>query len=83
MAHGKNTVMPTIDAQVHESERHRPGRRWAAVLRRPAEVTCDDMVAVIDAVGVDGAVTVSPFTMYRHDASYAIDVHVAYLGRLW
>ena len=39
------------------------------------------MVAVMDAVGVDGALLVSPFTMYRYDASYAIDVHAAHPGR--
>src|ERR1035441_1370051 len=32
-----------------------------------AEVTGDDMVAAMDAVGVDGALLVSPFTMYRFD----------------
>lgn len=28
----------------------------------------------MDAVGVDGAILVSAFTMYRYDASYAIAV---------
>jgi hypothetical protein len=32
------------------------------------------MVAAIDAVGVDGAILVSPFSLYRYDASYAIEV---------
>jgi hypothetical protein len=32
----------------------------------PAEVTGDDMVAAMDAVGVDGALLVSPFTLYRY-----------------
>jgi predicted TIM-barrel fold metal-dependent hydrolase len=39
------------------------------------------MVAAMDAVGVDGAVLVSPFTMYRYDASYALQVHAAHPGR--
>src|SRR5262245_29397501 len=65
--------MPIIDAQVHAYERNRPGRPWVAVLHGPAEVTGDDMVAAMDAVGVDGALLVSPFTMYRYDASYAIE----------
>jgi hypothetical protein len=39
------------------------------------------MVAAMDAVGVDGALLVSPFTMYRYDASYAIEVHAAHPGR--
>jgi predicted TIM-barrel fold metal-dependent hydrolase len=39
------------------------------------------MVAAMDAVGVDGAVLVSPFSMYRYDASYALEVHTAHPGR--
>ena len=35
----------------------------------------------MDAVGVDGAMLVSPFTMYRYDASYALEVHAAHPGR--
>jgi len=63
--------MVIIDTQVHAYERDHPGRPWAGVLTGPAEVTGDDMVAAMDAVGVDGAVLVSPFTMYDYDASYA------------
>lgn len=70
-----------IDAQVHAYERDHPGRPWAAVLAGPAEVTGDDMVAAMDAVGVDGALLVSPWTMYRYDASYAIDVRAAHPDR--
>ena len=73
--------MLTIDAQVHAYERNHPGRRWAGVLRGPPEVTGDDMVAAMDAVGVDGALLVSPFSMYRYDASYALEVHAAHPGR--
>ena len=73
--------MLTIDAQVHAYERDHPGRPWAAVLHGPAEVTGDDMVKAMDAVGVDGALLVSPFTMYRYDASYAIQVHAKHPGR--
>ena len=39
------------------------------------------MVAAMDAVGVDGAILVSPFTMYGYDASYALEVHAAHPGR--
>jgi len=74
-------MMVTIDAQVHAYERDHPGRPCSAVLHGPPEVTGDDMVAAMDAVGVDGALLVSPFTMYRYDASYAIDVHAAHPGR--
>jgi L-fuconolactonase len=73
--------MLTIDAQVHAYERNHPGRPWAAVLHGPPEVTGDDMVAAMDAVGVDGALLVSPFTMYRYDDSYAVDVHAAHPDR--
>lgn len=73
--------MPVIDAQVHAYERDHPGRPWAAVLHGPPEVTGDDMVKAMDAVGVDGALLVSPFTMYRFDASYAIEVRAKYPGR--
>ena len=39
------------------------------------------MVAAMDAVGVDGALLVSPFSMYRYDASYALDVYAKHPGR--
>ena len=73
--------MVIIDAQVHAYERDHPGRPWAAVLHGPPEVTGNDMVSAMDAVGVEGALLVSPFTMYRYDASYAIEVHAAHPGR--
>src|SRR6267143_7019757 len=74
-------VMMIIDAQVHAYERNHPGRRWVGTLHGPAEVTGDDMVAAMDAVGVDGAVLVSPFTLYRYDASYALEVYAKHPGR--
>ena len=73
--------MPTLDSQVHAYERNHPARPWAGVLHGPAEVTGDQMVAAMDAVGVDGAVLVSPFSMYRYDATYAIAVHAAHPSR--
>ena len=73
--------MPTLDSQVHAYERNHPGRPWAGVLHGPAEVTGDQMVTAMDAVAVDGAVLVSPFSMYRYDASYAIAVHAAHPTR--
>jgi hypothetical protein len=33
------------------------------------------MGAAMDTVGVDGAILVSPFSMYRYDASYALEVY--------
>jgi L-fuconolactonase len=73
--------MPTIDSQVHAYERNHPGRPRIGTLQGPAEVTGDQMVAAMDAVGVDGAVLVSPFSMYGYDASYALDVYAAHPGR--
>ena len=73
--------MLTIDVQVHAYERNHPGRPWLGTLQGPAEVTGDQMVAAMDAVGVDGAVLVSPFSMYGYDASYAIEVHKAHPGK--
>ena len=66
--------MPIFDAQVHAYERNHPGRPWVGTLYGPSEVTGDQMVAAMDEVGVAGAVLVSPFSMYRYDASYAVEV---------
>src|SRR5215510_1330024 len=73
--------MMTIDAQVHAYERNHRGRPWHGVLAGPPEVTGDQMVAEMDAAGVDGAILVSAFTMYRYDASYALEVHRRHAGR--
>jgi predicted TIM-barrel fold metal-dependent hydrolase len=73
--------MVTIDAQVHAYERNHPGRPWVGELRGPHEVTGDQMVAAMDAVGVDGALLVSPFSLYRFDASYALEVHSRHPNR--
>ena len=73
--------MLTIDAQVHAYERNHPGRPWAGVLQGPPEVTGDQMVAAMDTVGVDGAILVSPFSLYRYDASYALEVHAKHPDR--
>lgn len=71
----------TIDSQVHAYERDRPERPWQGHLTGPEEVTGDDMVAAMDAVGVDGALLVSPYSMYRYDASYALEVYAKHPGR--
>ena len=72
---------PTIDCQVHCYERNRPERPWVGYLQGPDEVTGDDMVATMDAVGVDGALLISPFSMYRYDASYALEVYARHPTR--
>jgi predicted TIM-barrel fold metal-dependent hydrolase len=73
--------MLTIDSQVHAYERNHPGRPWVGTLHGPAEVTGDQMVAAMDAVGVDGAVLVSPFSMYGYDASYALETYARHPGK--
>ncbi|MEX2616387.1 MAG: amidohydrolase family protein [Alphaproteobacteria bacterium] len=73
--------MAIIDSQVHAYEPDTPARPWANTPNWPDHVTADEMVAAMDAVGVDGAILVSPFAMYRYDASYAIQVQQAYPGR--
>jgi L-fuconolactonase len=73
--------MVTIDAQVHAYERDCPERPWVDVLPGPLEVTGEDMVAAMDTVGVDAAILVSAWTLYRYDASYATAVRAAYPDR--
>src|SRR6266403_295023 len=73
--------MLTVDSQVHAYERNHPGRPWLGTLVGPAEVTGGQMVAAMDAFGVDGAVLVSPFSMYGYDASYALQVYADHPGR--
>jgi predicted TIM-barrel fold metal-dependent hydrolase len=73
--------MLTLDAQVHAYERNHPARPWVGALHGPPEVTGDQMVAAMDAAGVDGAILVSPFSLYRYDASYALDVRARHANR--
>jgi L-fuconolactonase len=70
--------MPIIDVQVHAYERNHPGRPWVGHIAGPEHVTGDEMVAAMDAVGVDGAILVSPFALYGFDASYAVEVGKAH-----
>src|SRR5262249_5803956 len=71
----------TVEAQAAAFERKPPGRPWVGTLAGPGGVTGDQRVAAMDAVGVDGAMLVSPFSMYRYDASYALEVYAAHPGR--
>jgi predicted TIM-barrel fold metal-dependent hydrolase len=73
--------MLVLDAQVHAYERNRPERPWVGTLYGPEEVTGDRMAAAMDEVGVNGAILVSPFSMYRYDASYALEVYAAHPDR--
>ena len=76
-----STPILTIDSQVHCYERNRPERPWSGHLEGPEEVTGDDMVAAMEAVGVDGAILISPFAMYQYDASYALQVYAKHPGK--
>ena len=73
--------MSIIDSQVHVYAANTPDRPWHTVPNWPDHVTGDEMVQAMDAVGVDGAIFISAFSMYRYDASYAIEVQNAYPGR--
>ena len=73
--------MPIIDSQVHAYAANTPDRPWHSVPNWPDHVTGDEMVAAMDAVGVDGAIFISAFSMYRYDASYAVEVRNAHPGR--
>src|ERR1700704_1528351 len=66
--------MTIIDSQVHAYEANTPKRPWHNVPNWPDHVTGDEMVAAMDKVGVDGAIFISAFSLYRYDASYAVGV---------
>ena len=74
--------MTIIDSQVHAYEANTPKRPWHTVPNWPDHVTGDEMVAAMDKVGVDGAIFISSFSMYRYDASYAVEVQRAHPGRM-
>src|SRR3954464_12492401 len=78
---GGDFPMPPIDSQVHAYEANTPKRPWRNVPNWPDHVTGDEMVAAMDKVGVDGAIFISPFAMYRYDASYAVEVQRAHPDR--
>src|SRR5438874_5427705 len=77
----RNVPMAIIDSQVHSYEANTPKRPWHSVPNWPDHVTGDEMVAAMDRVGVDGAIFISAFSMYRYDASYAVEVQRAHPGR--
>src|SRR3954470_3065562 len=80
--HTTGNATMIIDSQVHAYEANTPARPWATVPNWPPHVTGDEMVAAMDKVGVDGAIFISAFSMYRYDASYAVEVAKAHPGRL-
>lgn len=70
-----------IDSQVHAYEANTPTRPWQGFLQGPDQATGDDMVKAMNEVGVDGALLVSPFSLYGYDASYALEVYSAHPDR--
>ena len=68
------TRTPIIDSQVHSYERNSPERPWVGSLDGPSEINGDQMVEAMDAAGVDAALLVSPYSMYRFDGAYALEV---------
>ena len=75
------TATPVIDCQVHAYARNTPERPWHGHLEGPEEMTGDQMVAAMDAVGVDGAILISPYSLYHYDASYALQVYAQHPGK--
>jgi predicted TIM-barrel fold metal-dependent hydrolase len=67
-------MMLVIDSQIHPYERDHPGRPWISPLPGPDEATGEQLVTAMDELGVDGAILVSAFALYRYDASYAVSV---------
>jgi L-fuconolactonase len=74
--------MTIVDSQVHAYEANTSKRPWASVPNWPDHVTGDEMVAAMGKVGVDGAIFISSFSMYRYDASYAVEVQKAHPTRM-
>ena len=73
--------MIIINSQVHAYDANTPKRPWHGVPNWPDHVTGDEMVAAMDKVGVDGAIFISAFSLYRYDASYAVEVQRAHPRR--
>ena len=73
--------MTIIDSQVHAYAANTPDRPWDSLPNWPDHVTGPEMVAAMDSVGVNGAILVSAFSLYRYNASYAVEVRNAYPGR--
>src|SRR3954451_4400693 len=74
--------MAVIDVQVHAYERNHPGRPWVGQLHGPKSATGEEMVAAMDAVGVDAAIIVSTFNLYRSDPSDALELYAKSPERL-
>ena len=65
-----------IDSQVHAYAANTPDRPWSGVPNWPAHVSGDEMVAAMDAVGVDGAILVSALRKTPGDATKTLRIRV-------
>jgi len=73
--------MTIIDSQVHAYEANTQKRPWHSVPSWPPSATGDELVTAMDKLGVDGSILISAFSMYRYDASYAVEVQRTHPGR--
>ena len=73
--------MMIIDSQVHAYEANTPKRPWQSARNWPASATGDETVALMDKLGIDGAIFISAFSLYRYDSSYAVEVQRKHPGR--
>src|ERR1700739_935295 len=73
--------MPMIDSQVHAYEANTAKRPWHSTPNWPPHATGDEMVAGSAKLGIDGAIFISAFGLYRYDASYAVEVQRAHPDR--
>ena len=73
--------MMVIDSQIHAYEPNTPKRPWATTPNWPPSATGDEQVAAMDKLGIDGAIFISAFAMYRYDGSYAVEVQKKHPGR--
>jgi len=78
--------MSIIDAQVHAYAANTSERPWQLLPGAPNyhfhdHVTGEEVVSAMDSAGVDGAILVSPISMYGYNASYALEVLREYPGR--
>lgn len=75
------STAPVIDAQVHVYEPDHPGRPWKGRLPGPDSMTGEQMIAAMDAAGVDRALLVSSWAFYHGDPSYTAEVGRAHPDR--
>ena len=73
--------MPIIDSQIHPYEANTPKRPWLSTPNWPPSATADENIAAMNKLGIDGAILISAFSIYRFDASYAVEAYKAHPDR--